>query len=145
MKNKIDFLGKKFVEVTIKVVIEYDADELDIEEVANSVVACFYNEDTYGNETFEPETDNMKVHEYEEVVNFVDVTETYKAKYSKVKGYIIYDNLKIPIDNGNKGYHYKDYNLNVGDKIETSIDIYYYSSNYGYELVFGDINLSNYE
>lgn len=78
MKNKIDFLGKKFVEVTIKVVIEYDADELDIEEVANSVVACFYNEDTYGNETFEPETDNMKVHEYEEVVNFVDVTETYK-------------------------------------------------------------------
>jgi hypothetical protein len=72
------------------------------------------------------------------------VNDTYKAKYSKVKGYIIYSGIKVPIDNGNDGYHYKDYSLKVGDKIEAKIDIYYYSTNYGYELVFGDVDVSRY-
>ena len=81
MENKIDFLGKKFVEVTRKVVIEYDANELDIEEVVNSVTACFYNEDTYGNETFLPVTETMKVHEYLETdIVYNDVTEKYLTK-----------------------------------------------------------------
>lgn len=77
-KNKIDFLGKKFVEVTMKVVIEYDANELDIEEVVSSITACFYNEDTYGNETFEPVTETMRVYEYLETdIVYNDVTEKY--------------------------------------------------------------------
>ena len=81
MENKIDFLGKKFVEVTMKVVIEYDANELDIEEVVNSVTDCFYNEDTYGNETFLPVTETMKVHEYLETdIVYNDVTEKYLTK-----------------------------------------------------------------
>ena len=72
------------------------------------------------------------------------VNDIYKAKYSKVKGYIIYNEIRVPIDNGNAGYYYKDYNLNVGDTIEVKIDIYYYSTNYGYELVFGDVDVSRY-
>jgi hypothetical protein len=31
-----------------------------------------------------------------------------------------------------------------GDEIETTIDIYYYSTSYGYELVFGDVDVSSY-
>jgi hypothetical protein len=77
MGNKIDFLGQKYVEITMKVVIEYNANELDIEEVVSSVVACFYNEDTYGNETFESATETMKVYEYIDDVPYVDVTEKY--------------------------------------------------------------------
>ena len=72
------------------------------------------------------------------------VNDAYKAKYSKVKGYIIYNGIKVPIDNGNAGYYYKDYSLKVGDKIDVKIDIYYYSTNYGYELVFGDVDVSKY-
>ena len=37
MESKIDFLGKKFVEITMKVVIEYDANELDISDVSAGV------------------------------------------------------------------------------------------------------------
>jgi hypothetical protein len=76
MENKIDFLGEKFVEVTMKVVIKYNANELDINEVVSSVVACFHNEDTYGNETFLPVTETMEVHEYAETT-FIDVTEKF--------------------------------------------------------------------
>ena len=78
-ENQIDFLGKKFVEITMKVVIEYDANEEDINEVVSSVVACFYNEDTFGNETFVPSTETMKVQEYGETT-FEDVTEKFSDK-----------------------------------------------------------------
>jgi hypothetical protein len=61
----------------MKVVVEYDANELDINEVVSSVTACFYNEDTLGIETFAPETETMKVHEYRETT-FNDVTEEFK-------------------------------------------------------------------
>ncbi len=81
MGNKIDFLGEKFVEVTMKVVIGYDANELDIEEVVSSVTACFYNEDTFGNETFLPVTETMRVYEYLETdIVYNDVTEKYLTK-----------------------------------------------------------------
>ena len=76
MESKIDFLGKKFVEITMKVVIEYDANELDISDVVSSVTTCFYNEDTYGNETFAPVTETMKLHDYSDTT-FIDVTEKY--------------------------------------------------------------------
>lgn len=81
----------------------------------------------------------------ETIETYFTITDVYKAKYSKVKGYIIYNDIKVPIDNGNNGYYYKDYNLSVGNKIKTSISIYYYSTNYGYELVFGDADVSRYE
>ena len=48
------------------------------------------------------------------------------------------------IDNGVQGYYYKDYNLTVGDKIESKIDIYYYSISDGYKLIFGDVDVSRY-
>lgn len=76
MSNKIDFLGKKQVEITMKFIVEYDANELDINEVVSSAVACFYEEDTLGNETFSPSTPTMKVLEYTET-EFKDVTEKF--------------------------------------------------------------------
>ncbi len=72
------------------------------------------------------------------------ITGVYKAKYSKVKGYIIYNGIKVPIDNGNEGYHYKDYNLRNGQNIDVKLNIYYYSRAYGYELVFDDVDVSRY-
>jgi hypothetical protein len=78
-EKQIDFLGKKFVEITMKVVIEYDANEEDIEDVVSSVVACFYSEDTFGNETFIPLTETMKIYEYDEKI-FEDVTERFTNK-----------------------------------------------------------------
>jgi hypothetical protein len=78
-EKQIDFLGKKFVEITMKVVIEYDANEEDIEDVVTSVVTCFYSEDTFGNETFIPLTETMKIYEYDEKI-FEDVTERFTNK-----------------------------------------------------------------
>ena len=72
------------------------------------------------------------------------ITDVHKAKYSKVKGYIIYDGIKVPVDNGNEGYHYKDYNLRNGQNIDVKLNIYYYSTAYGYNLVFGDVDVSRY-
>lgn len=72
------------------------------------------------------------------------VNEVVKAKYSRVRGFIIYNNIKVMIDNGVQGYYYKDYNLTVGDKIESKIDIYYYSISDGYKLIFGDVDVSRY-
>ena len=72
------------------------------------------------------------------------VNEVVKAKYSRVRGFIIYNNIKVMINNGVQGYYYKDYNLTVGDKIESKIDIYYYSISDGYKLIFGDVDVSRY-
>lgn len=55
----------------------------------------------------------------------VHITEVYTAKHSKVNGYIIYKNTKLPIDNGSSGYHYKKYNLSQGDTLpNTRVTIY---------------------
>jgi len=72
-KATIDFLGKKQVSITMTVIVEYDANELDINEVVSSTVACFYNEDTYGNETYSPKTEQLEVIEYSETA-YKDVT-----------------------------------------------------------------------
>ena len=74
--SKIDFLGKKFVKITMEFVVEYDANVMDIEEVVSSAVTCFYEEDKEGNEMFLPYTDTMKVQEYTDST-FVDVTEEF--------------------------------------------------------------------
>jgi hypothetical protein len=74
--SKIDFLDKKYVKITMEFVVEYDANEMDINDVVSSAVTCFYEEDKEGNETFLPYTDSMKVQEYTDST-FVDVTEEF--------------------------------------------------------------------
>jgi hypothetical protein len=71
-KNK----KEKFVEITMKVVVKYNPKKIDEEEVVNSVVACFYDEDTYGNETFAPSTETMQVQEYGETTH-INVTKKF--------------------------------------------------------------------
>mgnify|MGYP003654514552 CR=1 FL=1 len=80
----------------------------------------------------------------ESITTKFKVTDVYKAKYSKVKGYIIYNGIKLHVDNGVEGYYYKDYNLRNGQTIDVRLNIYYYSTAYGYELVFGDVDVSRY-
>ena len=77
MENQDVDTGQKFVEITMTVVIEYNANEVDVEDVISSAVICFYSEDTYGIELFEPETETMTVHEYEST-DFKDVTDEWK-------------------------------------------------------------------
>jgi hypothetical protein len=72
--KKINFLGDKYVKITMEVVVKYNADEMDIQEVVDSAVTCFYEEDKYGNEMFLPKTETMVVHEYINTT-FVDVTD----------------------------------------------------------------------
>ena len=74
--SKIDFLDKKYVKITMEFVVEYDANEMDINDVVSSAVTCFYKEDKEGNEMFLPYTDSMKVQEYTDST-FVDVTEEF--------------------------------------------------------------------
>ena len=73
------------------------------------------------------------------------VEEVVYLKYSKVKGYIVHNSFRVPIDNGNSGYYYKEYDLERGQKIKTDISIYYYSVPGGYRLSFSDIDVSKYE
>lgn len=72
------------------------------------------------------------------------VEEIQEAKYTRVKGYIYHNNLKVPLDNGSEGYYYKKYKLLPGDKIPVDINVLYYSTPKGYKLVFGDVFLKNY-
>lgn len=72
--NTIDFLGDKYVEITMKFVVKYNANELDIQEVVDAATICFYSEDKHSVELFEPSTDDMEVIEYMEE-SFIDVTE----------------------------------------------------------------------
>lgn len=72
------------------------------------------------------------------------ITETYEAKYSRVNGYIMYNNIKLPATNGSTGYYYKKYNLQSGDVIDVNVNIttkYFYN---GVQLFTSDINLDNY-
>jgi len=74
-----------------------------------------------------------------------NVTKVSVYKYSSVDGFIVYDNKRIYLDNGNTGYYYKDYNLEPGQTISTIVTIYYHSTHDGYKLVFSDIDVSKYE
>jgi hypothetical protein len=80
--STIDFLGEKYVEITIKAVIKYNANELDIEEVVNAATICFHSEDKLGVELYQPSTDNMEVIEYMED-SYIDVTEKELKNNSK--------------------------------------------------------------
>jgi len=81
----------------------------------------------------------------ETVTADVYIYKMYTGKYSKVYGYFMYRGLKMYIDNGNSGYHYKKYNLWEGRIIRTQITVY---QNYeGDRLILtpSDLNLSMYE
>lgn len=72
------------------------------------------------------------------------VTEVYKAKYSKVKGYVFYNGIKVPVDNGGTGYYYHEYSLQPGDVIIVNITI---GKEYGYNYVLlrgSDVDVSKY-
>ena len=73
------------------------------------------------------------------------VTDLREGKYSVIEGYIVYNNIKIFINNGNDGYYYKNYNLSIGQSFKTNVFVYYYHTYYGYELKFGDVDFSKYE
>ena len=72
--SSIDFLNDKYVEITMKFVVKYNANELDIQEVVDAATICFYSEDKHSVELFAPSTDDMEVIEYMEE-SFIDVTE----------------------------------------------------------------------
>jgi hypothetical protein len=81
----------------------------------------------------------------ETVIADVYIYKMYTGKYSKVEGYFMYRGLKMYIDNGNSGYHYKKYNLWEGRIIRTQITVY---QNYeGDRLILSpsDLNVSMYE
>ena len=70
----IDYLDDKYVEITMTVLVKYNANELDIQEVVDAATICFHYEDRHNIELFVPSTDDMEVIEYMEE-SFKDVTE----------------------------------------------------------------------
>lgn len=58
----------------------------------------------------------------------VHITEVRKAKYSKIEGFVVYQGIKFYIDNGQQGYHYKEYNLSRNDVVTLPLTFVYYSS-----------------
>jgi hypothetical protein len=54
----------KSVEVTIKVAIDVDDTIVEINDIPNQLVVCFYKEDTYGTEHFLPKTEGLTITEY---------------------------------------------------------------------------------
>jgi hypothetical protein len=70
----IDYLDDKYVEITLTVLVKYNANELDIKEVVDATTICFHIEDRHNIELFVPSTDDMEVIEYMEE-SFIDVTE----------------------------------------------------------------------
>lgn len=73
------------------------------------------------------------------------VTEVYKCKYSKVKGYIEYNGTRIYCDNGGTGYYYKSYRLSHGDVIDITTTVYTSYIYNGVNITVGDIDISKYE
>lgn len=73
------------------------------------------------------------------------VTQVYRAKYSKVIGYIKYKDIMLYTDNGNTGYHSKEYNLKPGDKIPVKLFVNREPYRRGVYLWATDIDVSQYE
>lgn len=72
------------------------------------------------------------------------VTEVYKAKYSRVEGYIFYNGIQIPADNGSSGYYYKEYYLKPGDVIVVYTYITKEYTENGVTLYTSDLNLDQF-
>ena len=73
------------------------------------------------------------------------ITDVYKAKYSRVEGYIIYKGFTLHCDNGSSGYYYKDYNLKPGHKIQIDVKICQIPTGKDMLLHVDDIDISKFE
>lgn len=70
-------MAKKFVEITMNVVVEYDTELYDENDVVSKSVLCFYEEDKTGVENFLPKAEGLEVIDYIDTSGF-DVTEEYE-------------------------------------------------------------------
>lgn len=87
----------------------------------------------------------------ETVLTNVYVTKVSVYKYSKIQGYIMYNGIKLEIDNGNSGYYHKKYRINNGDVILRRVTVFqsdHYDNNpYKYSVLLStsEIDFSDYE
>jgi len=67
-------MAKKIIEIRMNVLVEYDTDLYEEEDVVSKSVLCFYEEDKIGVENFLPEAEGLKVIDYRDIDVF-EVTE----------------------------------------------------------------------
>jgi hypothetical protein len=72
-------MAKKFIEIRMNVVVEYDTDLYDEDDVVSKSVLCFYEEDKTGVENFLPKAEGLEVIDYL-ITNGIDITEVYNDK-----------------------------------------------------------------
>ena len=72
-------MAKKFIEIRMNVVVEYDTDLYDEDDIVSKSVLCFYEEDKTGVENFLPKAEGLEVIDYL-VTNGIDITEAYNDK-----------------------------------------------------------------
>jgi hypothetical protein len=72
-------MAKKFIEIRMNVVVEYDTDLYDEDDVVSKSVLCFYEEDKTGVENFLPKAEGLEVIDYL-ITNAIDITEVYNDK-----------------------------------------------------------------
>jgi hypothetical protein len=72
-------MPQKFIEIRMNVVIEYDSDLYDEDDIVSKSVICFYEEDKTGVENFLPKAAGLEVIDYL-VTSGIDVTNIYSEK-----------------------------------------------------------------
>ncbi len=92
-----------------------------------------------------------KGYEYQKVETVyadVHITHVAEYKYSKVEGYIIYNNIILNVDNGNSGYYHKKYSLKKGDVVKRNVTVFHQinydkTTLYSKEVDFYEYELKN--
>lgn len=78
-----------------------------------------------------------------ETINTIfTVTSITHGKHSKVSGLIIYKGILVEIYTNS--HRYKNYYLTIGQQIPTTIDVRYYPTYRGYEVIFGNVDLTDF-
>lgn len=72
-------MAKKFIEIRMNVVVEYDTDLYDEDDIVSKSVLCFYEEDKTGVENFLPKAEGLEVIDYLDT-SVIDITEVYNDK-----------------------------------------------------------------
>lgn len=67
-------MAKKIIEIRMNVLVEYDTDLYDEDDVVSKSVLCFYEEDKAGIENFLPKAEGLEVIDYIDIDVF-DVTD----------------------------------------------------------------------
>jgi hypothetical protein len=57
-------MAKKIIEIRMNVLVEYDTDLYDEDDVVSKSVLCFYEEDKTGVENFSPKAEGLEVIDY---------------------------------------------------------------------------------